>query len=295
MQRLKEDIIIHKTMSEFRRMIMMFTRPVENQGVPAPTISPVSGSILSSQVITISIEGIAVSAEYSFDNSTWVSYSSPFTLSSNATVYARALDADGNYSNVVSNSYIILPYDAEVEYLQTTGTQYISTGISPSSITPVIEVTIYKPTAGSSYYPLGADGSGNTRFSIGFLTNNRIEFRIGSYKNVSSTIDWHIVKLNGGTGEYFLDGVKKGTLAAPSEFSTMPILLFTSYSASNAVRTILSGVRISSFKLWNGSTLLQDMISVRVGTTGYMYDKVSGQLFGNAGTGSFTLGNDITN
>lgn len=276
-------------------MIMMFTRPVENQGVHAPTISPVSGSILSSQVITISIEGIATSAEYSFDNSTWVTYSSPFTLSGNATVYARALDADGNYSNVVSNSYIILPYDAEVEYLQTTGTQYISTGISPSSITPVIEITIYKPSTGSSRYPFGADGSGNTRFSIGFLTSNRIEFRIGTYKNVTSTVDWHTIKLDGGSGEYYLDGVKKGTITVPSEFSSMPMLLFSSYEASGNVRTILSGVRISSFKLWNGSILLQDMIPVRVGTTGYMYDKVSNQLFGNAGTGSFTLGNDITN
>ena len=36
-----------------------------------------------------------------------------------------------------------------------------------------------------------------------------------------------------------------------------------------------------------------DLIPVRVGTTGYMYDKVSGQLFSNNGTGSFTLGQDI--
>lgn len=30
-----------------------------------------------------------------------------------------------------------------------------------------------------------------------------------------------------------------------------------------------------------------------VGTVGYMYDRVSGQLFGNAGTGDFILGPDI--
>jgi hypothetical protein len=34
------------------------------------------------------------------------------------------------------------------------------------------------------------------------------------------------------------------------------------------------------------------MIPVRIGTTGYMYDRVSGQLFGNAGTDDFILGND---
>ncbi len=35
-----------------------------------------------------------------------------------------------------------------------------------------------------------------------------------------------------------------------------------------------------------------DAIPVRVGQVGYMYDKVSGNLLGNAGSGSFVLGND---
>ena len=32
-----------------------------------------------------------------------------------------------------------------------------------------------------------------------------------------------------------------------------------------------------------------DLIPVRIGTTGYMYDKVSRKLFGNSGTGNFIL------
>ena len=39
--------------------------------------------------------------------------------------------------------------------------------------------------------------------------------------------------------------------------------------------------------------LLLDFIPVRVGTVGYLYDRVSGKLFGNAGTGDFVLGPDI--
>ena len=45
--------------------------------------------------------------------------------------------------------------------------------------------------------------------------------------------------------------------------------------------------------MWDGETLVRDYIPVRVGQVGYMYDKVSGQLFGNSGTGNFILGNDI--
>ena len=36
-----------------------------------------------------------------------------------------------------------------------------------------------------------------------------------------------------------------------------------------------------------------DLIPVRKGNIGYMYDRVSGQLFGNQGTGAFIIGNDV--
>lgn len=49
---------------------------------------------------------------------------------------------------------------------------------------------------------------------------------------------------------------------------------------------------IYACKIWQNGNLVRDFIPVRVGTTGYMYDRVSGTLFGNAGTDSFTLGND---
>jgi hypothetical protein len=53
-------------------------------------------------------------------------------------------------------------------------------------------------------------------------------------------------------------------------------------------------MRVERFKITENNYLLYDFIPVRIGTTGYMYDKVSGQLFGNAGTGSFILGPDKT-
>ena len=37
-----------------------------------------------------------------------------------------------------------------------------------------------------------------------------------------------------------------------------------------------------------------DIIAVRKDGVGYMYDRVSGQLFGNSGTGDFIIGPDKT-
>lgn len=46
-------------------------------------------------------------------------------------------------------------------------------------------------------------------------------------------------------------------------------------------------------QIWEGTTLVRDFVPCRIGTTGYLYDRVSQTLFSNIGTGDFTLGPDI--
>ena len=50
-----------------------------------------------------------------------------------------------------------------------------------------------------------------------------------------------------------------------------------------------------SFQWRRNGDLLFDLIPVRKNGVGYLYDKVSGELFGNAaGSGSFSYGDDKT-
>lgn len=198
---------------------------------------------------------------------------------------------------VYSSAPIPLPYDAEVEYLETDGTAYIDTGITPSSIRPILEVEIYKKSGISSpYYVVGSDGSGNTRFSIGFLSSNKLELRIGSYKNFTySTAQFYKVKMNSITGQGYIDDVLKWTGTKNAATSTHPILLFSSTNSSGAVREPLTGTRIAWCKIWDDETLVADYIPVRVGQVGYFYDKVTRTLKGNAAaSGAFVLGADAS-
>ena len=86
------------------------------------------------------------------------------------------------------------------------------------------------------------------------------------------------------------------TLSA--DFATPGNLLLFATSGSDGLPSygnIMSGVRIYGFVAKNatdGSTIL-DLIPVRKGTVGYMYDRVSGRLFGDAGAGDFVLGPDV--
>ena len=61
--------------------------------------------------------------------------------------------------------------------------------------------------------------------------------------------------------------------------------------------SILSGlcatVRCYLFWIRKNGEYLRYMMPVRVGTTGYMYDGVSGRLFGSIGTDDFNIGADV--
>lgn len=184
-----------------------------------------------------------------------------------------------------------IPYQ-QIEYLEGDGTAYINTDYTANSISPIIEANVFKPsTVSANSYVFGSDGSGNTRFSVGFLTSNRIELRIGRYRNFAGYgSGWYKLKIDGVTGEGYINDSLKWT-STTLTFSENPITVF---NRSAWTTGMLAGVRISTFKLWNASTLLIDFIPVRIETVGYMYDKVSGNLFGNAAeSGAFVLGNDV--
>ena len=79
--------------------------------------------------------------------------------------------------------------------------------------------------------------------------------------------------------------------------STVASMVFSTSSTAFifGTRTISYNVsaRLYSLKWYRNGSPLFDLVPVRIGQVGYMYDKVSKQLFGNAGTGDFVLGNDI--
>lgn len=266
----------------------MFTRPVESS-ITAPTISPNAGAILPSQTISISFSGDAIGAEYSFDGETWVTYTEPFTLSDDATVYAKATDGEGNYSSVVSNVYTLLPYDARVEYLQSSGTQYIDLDYT-STANSIISVDVLVNTVTTQGRFIG-NSSGY--FEAYINGSKKYSFASGGNTAVSSitvnTTTRRVVSINNVTKKGYIDNTavtitQNGTSYYNSSF------VFARPSSSS---TYISG-NLYSVVIMEGETTIRNMIPVRKDGVGYMYDTISGELFGNSGTGSFTYGNDVT-
>lgn len=197
-----------------------------------------------------------------------------------------------------------LPYDAEVEYLYNSGmTQYINTGIIPTSLTEVsFGFDIIEPATNLFTTFGGTFIQNNTFATYAILRHdptqgpNAYNFRVNYNNTINATlaVGSHDVVMNEhGTRALKVDGVTMGTFNGSISVN-IPIFLFcrNTSGVGETQYSIPIELRYCKIKDDNG-VLVRDYIPVRRGTVGYLYDRVSGKLFGNAGTGAFTYGNDL--
>ena len=189
-----------------------------------------------------------------------------------------------------------LPYDAEIEYLESETGVWLDTGIVPDFSTTVEIKGIFY--SGGSYLAGARTGSTNasayyvlmnrdTTYCRWILGSNTGSLLSGLY-NKEITILFNEYQ----THKTYIDGVEKQTFPSGNVVDTQTTLAL--FAANGLGTNHYTGkVRINYCKIQVDGVLVRDFIPVRKGTTGYMYDKVSGKLFGNNGTGEFTLGNDI--
>lgn len=188
-----------------------------------------------------------------------------------------------------------LPYDAEIEFLQSSGTQYIDTGIkvtsNPKAVVELMQVTSQDSDYWGNSFPsayVNTDGMFSAHFFYGGIT----AWRYGN-KRYDAGASWRVgnnIKFKIETGRMLILNDGEQSYDMGNDFVYSPdqknIDIFRSRETS------YSSWKLYTFKLYDADELVRDFIPVRVGTTGYLYDKVSGELFGNQGTGNFILGSD---
>lgn len=199
-----------------------------------------------------------------------------------------------------------LPYDAEVEWLEGTGTQYIETGTYPGDnrlIKCRFAASIIQRQL--NYFPFWRI-QGRTGIGM-FQTSANPARWVMAYTpltiNPISTMpdeNWHSIELYRDSSSQYLtlDDVTEGISQSPAaSISQGQILLFANAPANGGLPSSVGKGKISSFSVYDTSTNqnLCDFVSVRFTnelgqSEGAMYDRVSGQLFRNAGTGTFTWG-----
>lgn len=195
------------------------------------------------------------------------------------------------------------PYDAEVEYLESTGVQYIDLGtiVPPDADFEFTGSIVNYMTNGCLFGETKAFGwgAGNPGYSLVSASDGRVYMRYGD--NTTTTIGLTTIGI-GNTftaslsgASFKINGQSVATIARISSFaqdvSSMEVFRRNHMSS---VGPTYCAARICQLKFGN----LFDLIPVRFTneygeTEGAMYDHVSGQLFRNQGTGSFIIGPDV--
>lgn len=196
-------------------------------------------------------------------------------------------------------------YDSKIEYIETTGTQFIDTGIVQNTLN--FELTLQMQWTGVTLNQFES--------FVGYMNN--VTPRSGFHKyqgkwmmgtnttnstNINADNIEHTISITcSGTSEILsIDGavVRTATVANTGlANNTLPFYLGCrnrGSSTDNPATFRIMGFSYKEFTDATHSTVSKkcDFIPVRVGEVGYLYDKESKQLFGNAGTGSFIIGKD---
>lgn len=195
-----------------------------------------------------------------------------------------------------------LPYDAEVEYLESTGTQYIDTGVYGTQDVIATFRACNLTNRRNTDWGFGARVAwGMNMFCVynGSDQSYRYVFGWGNGQDTSAAIS-SVSSTTGAMVDFVISNrcsVDGHTLPKWSymHFSTPYTLLMF---AANLNGSIAYGMwRFSNVRITDESVLFFDSIPVRFTnelgqTEGAMYDRVSGKLFRNQGSGSFLIGPD---
>lgn len=202
-----------------------------------------------------------------------------------------------------------LPYDAEVEYLESDGGAFIDTGIVMQSRN--FEIIIKYQWVGSTVNQFET--------FIGYMSSNSYNMpRSGFHKyngswmygtNVSQVSDVavdnniHIARLLGiassNKEELYIDGnlittaTTSSTGIGGNNLSYYAFARHRPNTFDNPAKARIMNIRVITNNI-SQYAQTYDFIPVRKNGVGYLYEKVSGELFGNANsTGVFSYGNDV--
>lgn len=177
----------------------------------------------------------------------------------------------------------------KLEYLQSTGTQYIDTGVK---FTTGFSCDIkFNMLSTSGDIDILSSAQNDNYLLVSYLNGTpRIYLNGTALKNIAmpyNTVHTVNMNYNGSTLTYTVDNTTTYTVSKSNATSNSNLLLFarsSSYGFSKAV--------LYYCKIWNGDTLVKDLIPVEKASnnTICLYDLVSNTFLENNGTGEFVAG-----
>ena len=180
----------------------------------------------------------------------------------------------------------------ELEYIESTGTQYFDSLYTPSSDTVIVLNCICK----NNYFLFGTrnatSGTEQKRFAY-YIANSKIntstnpQWSNTNYTSCSNAYDLRQkTTVTFGKGGFWQNGTK--LLDLTDEFQCGYTLYLFSCNTSGEASTAMGAIRLYDCKIYDSDVLIRDYIPV-LDKSGKpcLYDKITKEYFYNQGTGEF--------
>lgn len=191
------------------------------------------------------------------------------------------------------NKNILPSMYQQVEYLESTGTQFIDTELIPFANLSV--ETEMKYIKGSNLYAFSGAYESGKAFQLGLacVDNNFVRASMnGGFSEAIGKTDldinsFYTLKLSNGA-QYV-----NGELIGNQVYGNLTNLNFLLFARTQAVGGInLWNGQIKSFKAWNNGVLIRKLVPCyrKTDKVAGMYDMVNGVFYTNEGAGQFIIG-----
>jgi len=197
------------------------------------------------------------------------------------------------------------PYDSEVAWLESDGAQWLDTGIYLDAATDVVEMSgvVLAATPARIFGARSDSASFNISCGITAAARMIVDFNNGNYDRYRATAAANSIGEFTATAGRDLRSIVIGGATAsssvsnPDAFTTAGTCRVFDVAGDFLTSNRFAG-RVTSFKVWRNGVLIMDLQPVRFTnrqdvSEGGAFDRVSGRILGNAGTGAFGLGPDI--
>lgn len=187
---------------------------------------------------------------------------------------------------------VLLPDDyTAVEYIESSGTQYIDTGVIPNQDTRVV-ADLFFPLSTSNAVAFGASNGGTTNYAL-FATSSgyRIDYA-SQWDTVLSTSITKRFIADKNKNILTLDGTRY--TATYTSFSVGYNMFLFARSQLNAADCFAT-MKLYSCQIYDYGTLVRNYIPcVNSSGTAGLYDTVNDVFYTNAGSGTFAVGEECT-
>lgn len=259
---------------------------------------PSTALFTSTQKITIYFQA-NVSNALTLSSSNNIKYMNGYDIQSGST-YEVTIMWNGHSWIVTLIEIEGLPAGAKrIEYVASDGYSWIDPQVSAAGGT-IIDATFSVPAFGDYFPCMSHNSTGANSYDRNFFRvySGYINcMKCGSGQNVTGSFSVNtVIRFTLNTiGTKFsgaLDGITKFDLTTSEVLASSAGNLGIFKNMHNGA--ISNGVKIYGLKLYNSNNaLVRDFIPVKINNTGYLYDKISKQLYGNAGSGSLVLGPEL--